>query len=186
MSTQPLDNNVANLLASAGDDFSQTQPDAGYGFGGEWPPQGEHLVTVDNIRITADSFRLGREDYKIPVVEITFQYTEMEPRTAEGAERPAITFWGKPISYAPKIPANAEEKIRGMLERERSRLMNHLSKLLNVDPRTIVDVRTALETLSNNIASESVLAAKVHCDYYYKSEGARPFRTDYIRENCSV
>lgn len=184
-----LDNTVANLLSTADPAVvASVSADAGFGFDGEWPKPGVHIVQVLDIRVSAETFKRGRNDTGIPCVTFALQYREAAPAVGpDGIKKSPITFWGRPIDWVVgAIPNGTDEKVVNMINRDRQRGKGHLSKILNVAPEQVADLRAALEGVINRVKDEKALLLKVYTEDYAPEGSTRVYHTDYVRENLSV
>lgn len=184
-----IDNTVDQLLSAANpQQMAAIGADLGYGNSGEWPPAGEHQAVILDIRTSAGTLRLGRLDTGLPCVNITFQYKEASPKNPDGTDRPGITWWGRDIEFVPgDVPSTQPENVQTAVRKNRERLKGHLSKILNVAPDSIVDIRAAITQVVNRIkASDKALVVRVYCDYYTPEGKTTTYKTDFIRANLSV
>lgn len=177
--TASFDNKVQqafNAMASSAA-YAKSDPDQGYGAGGEWPPEGNHECYITGLSVSPSEFRFG--DSSVPGWMIQFDYEMVDPLPEH---ENALKWKGAPFRI-PEDPSSIGAdgpKVRARIEL--NRLAGHCKTILKRNPGVLGDDLAAVNQAINS--NEQALVAEVRC--VYTERAGRTYRTEFLQRICDT
>ena len=186
-----IDNNVLSILKAGTNTASSAEPQAGFGFQGEWPPAGPATLVIVGVTEKVGQRFAGKDAPKLPCAHITFRYRSLVDKSNPDSKE--IEFDGRPFellsdSQIASLPADPAW-LRSIAQGDWGRFKQHLMAVTTLGKDDIKDVAATFAAVKDMISKKKVVvAANIQWKTRKDKEGkpsAFTDKTEYLVEAIS-